>query len=74
MSLSNYYELLGEDHKFGFFSIAGLATVPLGGTTNFGAWNVHGGVEYQRLGTTTQAFNGGEKNQAIYSFGLGFTY
>jgi len=74
MSLSNYYELLGVDNKFGFFSVAGLATVPLGGTTNFGAWNVHGGVEYQRLGTTTQAFNGGEKNQAIYSFGLGFTY
>lgn len=76
MSLSNYYEMpvTGEDNKFGFFSIAGLVSVPLGGTTNFGAWNVHGGVEYQRLGTTTQVFNGGDKNQAIYSVGLGFTY
>ena len=57
MSLSNYYEnpatLEDDDDKFGFFSIAGIVTVPLGGTTNFGSWNLHGGVEYQRLGDTT---------------------
>jgi hypothetical protein len=73
-SLGDYYELAGVDNKFGYFSIAAIGTVPLGGTTNFGAWNLHGGVEYQRLGTTTQAFNGGEKNQIIGSIGLGFTY
>jgi len=74
LSLGDYYELAGVDNKFGFFSVAAIGTVPLGGTTNFGAWNIHGGVEYQRLGTTTQAFNGGEKNQIIGSFGVGFTY
>jgi hypothetical protein len=74
LSLGDYYELAGVDNKFGFFSIAAIGTVPLGGTTNFGAWNVHGGVEYQRLGTTTQAFNGGDKSQIIGSFGVGFTY
>jgi hypothetical protein len=76
LSLSNYYEdpLTGQDEKFGFFSIAGIATVPLGGTTNFGAWNLHGGVEYQALGTTTKFFNGGESNQVIGSFGIGFSY
>ena len=68
-SLSDYYELEGEDNKFGFFSIAGIVTVPLGGTTSFGSWNVHGGVEYQKLGTTTEFFNGGESNQVIGSFG-----
>jgi len=73
-SLGDYYELAGVDNKFGYFSIAAVGTVPLGGTTNFGAWNLHGGVEYQRLGTTTQAFNGGEKNQIIGSIGIGFTY
>ena len=57
MSLGDYYELAGEDNKFGFFSIAGIVTVPLGGTTSFGAWNIHGGVEYQRLGDTTAALN-----------------
>jgi hypothetical protein len=74
LSGSNYYELAGVDNKFGFFSIAGIATVPLGGTTSFGSWNIHGGVEYQKLGTTTEAFNGGEANQVIGSFGIGFSY
>jgi hypothetical protein len=74
LSLGDYYELDGVDNKFGFFSIGGLVTVPLGGTTNFGAWNVHGGAEYQKLGDTTAFFNGGDDQQVIYSFGLGFTY
>ena len=79
MSLNDYYELAGEDNKFGFFSIAGIATIPLGGTTNFGSWNIHGGVEYQRLGDTTAAFNLDDdglpkKNQVIGSIGFGFSY
>jgi hypothetical protein len=73
-ALSDYYELAGEDHKFGFFSIAGIVTVPLGGTTGFGAWNVHGGVEYQALGETTEFFNGGDSSRVIGSVGIGFTY
>ena len=74
LSLGDYYELDGVDNKFGFFSIGGVVTVPLGGTTSFGAWNVRGGVEYQRLGDTTAFFNGGDENQVIYSAGFGFTY
>ncbi len=74
LSLGDYYELDGVDNRFGFFSVGGLVTVPLGGTTSFGAWSVRGGVEYQRLGDTTAFFNGGEENQMIYSFGVGFTY
>jgi hypothetical protein len=49
-------------------------TAPLGPTTSFGAWNIHGGVEYQALGDTTEFFNGGESNQVIWSIGLGFSY
>jgi hypothetical protein len=76
LSLGDYYEnpLTGEDEKFGYFSVAGIVTVPLGGTTSFGSWNIHGGVEYQALGTTTEYFNGGEGNQVIGSFGIGFSY
>src|SRR5262245_12455464 len=78
LSLNDYYELSTptgfEDNKYGFFSIAGIVTVPLGGTSSFGAWNIHGGVEYQNLGTTTKAFNGDESNQVIGSFGIGFSY
>ena len=43
-----------EDNAFGYFSVAGIVTVPLGGTTSLGAWNVHGGIEFQALGDTTQ--------------------
>lgn len=74
MSLGHYYELDGVDNKFGYFSVAGLATVPLGGTTSFGAWNLHGGVEFQALGDTTKAFNGGEGHKVIVSAGIGFSY
>ena len=74
MSLSNYYELAGVDNKFGFVSVAGIVTVPLGGTTSFGSWNVHAGVEAQALGDTTKALNGGEGSQVIVSGGFGFTY
>jgi hypothetical protein len=87
LSLGDYYELntgtaaapVFTDNAFGFFSVAAIGTVPLGGTTRFGAWNVHGGVEYQRLGDTTAAFNADSdgtpnKNQVIGSFGIGFSY
>jgi hypothetical protein len=82
LSLANYYELnvgspqsvVFEDNKFGYFSIAGLVTVPLGKTTNYGSWNVHGGVEIQALGDTTKAFNGGDGSRVIGSIGIGFSY
>jgi hypothetical protein len=72
LSLGNYYELAGEDHSFGFASLGGVVTVPLGGATRVGSWNVHGGVEYQQLGTTTKAFNGGDASKTIASIGIGF--
>jgi hypothetical protein len=82
LSMSNYYELNEGtaarpnfvDHKFGYLSIAGIATVPIGGTTSYGGWNLHAGVEYQKLGDTTKAFNNGDSSKVIGSAGLGFTY
>ena len=74
LSAGDYYELAGVDNKFGYFSIAGVVTVPLGGTTSFGTWNVHGGVEFQALGDTTKAINGGEDTKVIGSFGFGLSY
>jgi hypothetical protein len=82
LSLANYYELntgtaaapVFVDNKFGYFSIAGLVTVPIGGTTSFGAWNVHGGIEFQALGDTTKALNGGDAQRVIGSVGIGFSY
>jgi len=87
LSIGDYYELNEGiparpnfvDHPFGFFSLAGIATVPIRGASSYGAWNLHAGVEYQRLGDTTKAFNvnnDGEPqaNKVIVSAGLGFTY
>lgn len=74
LSLGDYYELNGVDSTFGFFSVAGMVTVPLGTTSNYGSWNIHGGVEFQRLGTTTAAFNGDAKTRTIGSIGIGFSY
>ncbi len=74
LSLDDYYELAGVDHPFGFFSVAGIVTIPLGPTTRFGAWNVRAGVAFQTLGKTTTFVNGGDDSQVIGSIGLGFSY
>jgi hypothetical protein len=74
VSLGNYYELDGADNKFGYFSIAGVVTVPLGAASKFGSWNLHGGAEFQTLGATTKFFNGGDGSQVIRSIGIGFSY
>jgi hypothetical protein len=72
LSLGDYYEGFNGDERFGFFSIAGVATVPLGrGPTRFGSWNVHGGVEHLRLGGRNRLF--GETDR-IASVGIGFSY
>ena len=68
LSVGDYYELDGVDHKFGYFSVAGLVTVPMG------SLNVHGGAEYQALGETTEALNGGDASEVILSIGLGFAF
>jgi hypothetical protein len=74
LSLGDYYEggPSGEDETFGFFSLAGIVTLPFTGEpTRFGSWNVHGGVEYLRLGERNQGFG---ENQVIGSVGIGFSY
>jgi hypothetical protein len=75
LSLANYYELNGVDNKFGYFSASGIASVPLKGVpASFGAWNVHGGVEFQQLGDTTKAFNNGDAQKVIVLGGIGLSY
>lgn len=79
LSLDNYYETVltpttSEDERFGYFSIAGTVTVPFTEMpTRFGSWNVHGGVEYQRLSDRNAAALG-DDNQVIGTVGIGFSY
>ena len=74
LSLDDYYELGGVDHPFGFLSLGTVASVPIGRTTSYGAWNVHGGLEFQSLGDTPEAFNAGDQSKLIGFVGVGFAY
>jgi hypothetical protein len=74
-SLSDYYETAGEDSKFGYFQVGGLFTLPLTpATSKFGSWNLHGGVDFYAFGDTTQAFNSGDGQKVVASFGVGVVY
>jgi hypothetical protein len=74
LSIGDYYELNGADNTFGYFSASGIVSVPLKVPASYGAWNLHGGVEFQQLGTTTKAFNNGDAQKVIVSGGLGLSY
>jgi len=74
VSLGNYYELEGTDHTFGYLSVGGIMTVPLGTPAKLGSWNLHSGAELQRLGVATRALNGGDRSQVIGSIAIGFSY
>ena len=74
LSAKDYYEFGGEDGKFGYFSVAGIATVPINSN-----WNVHGGLELQLYGDKLRSVNGyGDSGDRRYtgiaSIGIGFSY
>jgi hypothetical protein len=70
LSLKDYYELAGEDQKFGYLVGGALITVPFAG----GKANVHGGVDFYGLGEATKAANNGDAGEVIWSIGLGVTF
>jgi hypothetical protein len=74
LSLDDYYELAGVDHPFGFLSLGAAATFPFAQSTNYGSWNVHGGLEFLSLGDTPEAFNAGEQQKIVATIGIGFSY
>jgi hypothetical protein len=75
LSLKDYYELAGQDEKFGYFDVGGVLTLPLRGVSeSFGRWNVHGGVDIFALGDTAKAFNQNKSSKVVGSFGLGLSY
>ena len=68
LSADDYYEFGGDDEKFGYFSIAGIVTVPLGAHAN-----IHGGVEFQAFGDSVKVYND-QDTAGIVSIGLGFAF
>jgi hypothetical protein len=74
LSVADYYEGANGDERFGFVSVAGLVTVALSASpTRFGSWNVHGGVEFVRLGDRNEAILG-DRSKVIGSVGIGLSY
>lgn len=57
LSLNNYYEGFGGDETFGFVSVGGLVTYPLGSGGRFGRWHLRGGADVYRFGATTESLN-----------------
>lgn len=73
LSGKDYYEFgTGKDDTFGYFSVAGIVTVP------FGKANLHGGVEIQTFGDNLKNYNGfgdkGDGPAVIGSIGIGFAF
>ena len=69
LSGSDYYEFgTGTDSKFGYFSLGGIVTVPMGAHAN-----VHGGVEFQAFGDNLKAYNG-QDTVGLVTIGLGFAF
>jgi hypothetical protein len=74
LSVSDYYEGAAGDDTFGFFSVAGVVTVPFtSAPTKFGSWNIHGGVEFLMLGDRNEAVFG-DSSYVIGSIGIGLSY
>lgn len=79
LSLKDYYELFGEDNKFGYVDVGIVFTQPFtSAPTKYGLWNFHAAVDFLGLGDTTKAFNAPEGdpkgNQVIVSAGIGLSY
>ena len=74
-SLSDYYESGGEDHKFGFFDIGAQIAIPFTSVpSNYGTWNVHGGVDFYAFGDTTKALNDDSSSKVVGLIGIGVSY
>jgi hypothetical protein len=70
LSLDDYYELGDTDNAFGFASLGGFVSVPLGGASKIGQWQLRGGVELHWFGETTKAFNGDDGFQPTALVGI----
>lgn len=77
LSLKDYYETPTGDNAFGFFDLGGMITLPFTGVpAKYGSWNLHGRVDYLRLGDSTVQYGGtdGKKDQAVVMGGIGLSY
>jgi len=75
LSVKDYYELSGTDHKFGFLAVGGILTLPLRTVpARFGSWSLHGGADAFALGDTPRVSNDGKRAKVVGLIGIGVTY
>ena len=75
-SLSDYYESGGEDHKIRLLRHRRSDRNPVHRSvpSNYGTWNVHGGVDFLALGDTTKALNDDSSSKVVGLIGIGVSY
>jgi uncharacterized protein Gcw-chp len=73
-SLSDYYEIAGDDESFGYFTAGLAASVPLPAPEGFGDWTFNVGIDYLLLGDSNKALNAGEDNEWIIHSGISFEF
>jgi hypothetical protein len=75
LSVKDYYEHSGTDHRFGFFAVGGIVTLPLSKLADrFGSWSIHGGADVFMLGDTPKLVNDGDRAKIVGLIGVGVTY
>lgn len=74
-SISDYYELAGDDEAFGYLSAGVAASVPLRFMPEgYGEWSFNTGIDYLLLGDHTQSYNGGDDSEWIAHAGVSFEF
>jgi hypothetical protein len=73
LSLNHYYEGPSGDTTFGFFDAGLQLSVPVASGAG-GALEVHGGVDFYRLGDNLKLLNDGDAFKPVALVGFTFTY
>jgi len=74
LSLKDYYQGADGDHKFGYFDLGGILSVPLAFMNHGSTWDLHGGVDVLWLGDSNKALNGGDGVKPVFTIGIGVVY
>ena len=75
LSISDYYEIDGDDDTFGFFSVGFSASVPLAFVpAEYGEWSTYAGVNVFVLGDNLEEANLGDSPFAVGTGGIRFDY
>lgn len=71
LSVSDYYEVAGNDETFGYLTAGVAASIPLDFMPDgYGEWSLSAGLDYLMLGDNTETINGGDDDEWIFHAGI----